>query len=134
MTREGFRIISVQEITTGHDETMGIALCQGRIYSGLSVREMADAAGLSDDDVHALEQGRISCFPDIGELRKILLAYCDQLALDPGPFITRLEAYERRQLLLPPLAPSFFDTLSQRLSSLLPSFRRRISSAIGLFR
>lgn len=100
MVYESIRIHAIEEVATGYDETMGATLLQARLTAGLSVRQMTQATGLRAGEVQALEQGRIDAFAGPAALRVALLTYCEQLRLDPGPFMARLEPYERRQLLL----------------------------------
>jgi len=96
------RILTVEEIPTGGDEVMSAQFTRGRELLGVTLADAADATGASVSELSQIEGGKLTAFSDGERLRQVVLAYCGYLGIEPGPILSRLEAYADWELLHPP--------------------------------
>jgi cytoskeletal protein RodZ len=111
------RILTVEEIPTGADEVMSAQFSRRRRNLGVSIADVADATGAEIRELALIESGELAAFADPERLRLVVLAYCDYLGFEPGPVLSRLEAYADWALLSPPhrFAPHESDDLPFRV-------------------
>jgi cytoskeletal protein RodZ len=107
------RILTVEEIPTGADQVMSAQFSRRRRNLGVSIADVADATGADIRELALIESGQLAAFADPERLRLVVLAYCDYLGLEPGPVLSRLEAYADWAFLNPPhqFAPYESDDL-----------------------
>ena len=96
------RILAIEEVATGADEVMSAQFSNCRKKLGVSLSDAAAATGADIEELALIEGGHLAAFADQARLRLVVLAYCDYLGFEPGPFLARLEAYADWELLDPP--------------------------------
>lgn len=103
------RILTVEEIPTGADEVMSEQFSRRRRNLGVTLAEAAEATGARVRELALIESGQLGAFTDAERLRLVVLAYCDYLGFEPGPVLSRLEAYTDWALLHPAHAPGMHE-------------------------
>lgn len=115
------RLHGITELPIGTDEVVGEIVNAARMDRGVAIADAALAIGAHEEELLALERGAVSAFGDHERLRRVILAYCDHLDIDPTPLLGRLESYGRWQTVASPdlLAGRPRRDLSDRFGRLL---------------